>query len=126
MRLEPLIERYMSLKRRESTLCSALEDYEKTIETLTAISALFRGHDNPISARDLSARIEYAGAEPTALDEVMADIATKAQETRVKCKYTARPQIALTFSELTSRVLTSAVGEIARMKRGILVTLQQM
>ena len=137
MSLAPIIERYMSLKRQESTLCSEfvsmtrntplpLEDYTEIFGIFSALLALLRDEENPAVARTYLAHIEYHGAELAALDAVMAEIAKKTQETRDKCTYTARPQIGLKFSESTSGVLTSSVAEIARMKHEIEVFLQQM
>ena len=137
MSLAPIIERYMSLKRQESTLCSEfismtrntplpLEDYTEILGVFTALLALLRDEEKPSLAQTYLAYIESNGAELAALDEVMTEIARKTQETRAKCTYKARPPIVLKLSESTSRVLTSSVAEIARKKREIEVVLQQM
>ena len=137
MRLAPIIERHMSLKRQENARCSEyismtqntlllLEDYIETLGVLTAFLALLRNEENPASAQLFASRIQHLGAELAAWDEVMAEIAVKTQETRVKCTYTARSQIGLKFSESTLKVLTSSVADTARMKHEIEVSLQQM
>lgn len=140
MSLAPIIERYMSLKRQENTICSEffsmtrnlplpVEEYTKifgVFAALVALLVLLRDGENPASGRTYLAGIEHHVAELAVLNEVMAEIAIKTQETRVKCTYTVRLQIGLKFSESTSRVLTSLVADIARMKREIEVSLQQM
>ena len=137
MSLAPIIERYMSFKRQERTICSKfismtlntplpIENYTEIVGNFSAFLFLLRDEEHPAIVRIYSANVEYQLAQLAAPDEVMVDFARKAQETRVKCTYTARPQIVLKFSESTSRVLTSSVAEISRMKREIKEFLQQM
>ena len=108
MSLAPIIEHYMSLKRQESTLCSEflsmtrntplqLALYTEVFGIFSALLALLRDEEHPSLARTYLAYIESNGAELAALEEVMAEIARKTQETRAKCTYKASPQIVLKF-----------------------------
>ena len=137
MSLAPIIELYMTLKRRESTLCNEfisftrntpahLELHTTIFKILSMLLALLRDEENPASAQTWITHIQRRGADLAALDEVTAGITRKIHEIRFKCTYTARQQIVLKLSEPTSRVLTSSVALIARMKREIEVFLQQM
>ena len=133
----PIIERYMSLKRQETVLLSEFDamnqntplpfdDYNKIFGIFSALLALLCDTEDPVLIRLYSATLDDYGAELAALDEVMAEVAKKTQETRVKSTYSARAQSICRTLGSTSRVLTSSVVEIAHMKNEIKMLLQQM
>ena len=108
MSLAPIIEHYMSLKRRENTLCSEfgsmtrktprlLRLYAAKCGILSRLLALLRDEGNPALARTYLADIEHHRVELAAVSEAIAEIVNKTEETQVKCTYTARPQIVLKF-----------------------------
>lgn len=70
--------------------------------------------------------MEQYGAGLAAVDEVIAEIAKKIQETRTKSTCSTRPRNIQKLLESTSMMLMSSVIEIARTKNEIKALLRQM
>ena len=137
MRLAPIIERYMSLKRQENALYNEfdlmcrntplpIEDYGQLFGIFSALFRLLHDTRNSDLSQMYLTRMVDCGAELAAVDRVMAEIAKKTEETRIKSTYSTRPRVVLNFSESTIMALTSSVMEIARTKKEIKVLLRQM
>lgn len=103
MRLAPIIERYMSLKRQQIALYNDFDlvrrntpvSTEEYSELLTLFHASFyllhETRHFSFFQMNLTAMEQY-GAELAAVDEVMAEIAKKTQETRTKSTCSARSE----------------------------------
>ena len=100
MHLAPIIERYMSLERQEDDLFSELnmmtqtstlivEDYDESLAVFHALSVLHQIAETSAQSRLCLARMQESRAELAAMDKVLAEIAKKTQETRIKSKYSA-------------------------------------
>lgn len=95
MRLAPIIERYMSLKRQQIALYNEFdlmrrntplptEEYSELLPLFHAsFYLLHETRHSSFFQRSLTAMEQY-GAELAAVDDVMAEIAKKTQETRTK------------------------------------------
>lgn len=137
MRLLPIIERYMSLRRQQTALYNEFDLMMRRtplpIEKYGEFLGSFRGsftllHETRHSSTFqicLTAMEEFR-AELAAVDDVIAGITKKTQETWTKSTFSSRPRMLQKLLESTSMMLTSSVMEIARRKDEIKALLRQM